>query len=385
MSGTSHDGISAALVRIDGGAPQPVKLLGFRTYPYSGALRGALLRASSGAALEAVELAQLNFRLGARLGRAALALLRAVAFPARRLSFIGSHGHTVAHQPPGSAGRGRPLAGATLQIGEPAVIAAMTGVAVVADFRPMDVALGGQGAPLVPAVHRMLFGDARRGRVVQNIGGIANATYLPPRTTPAPMVAFDTGPGVMLIDALAARLTNGKQRMDRDGRLAARGRVVPALLEWLMRHPYLRKKPPKTTGRETFGAAYLERVVARARRDAVSDYDLAATLTAFSAASIADAVRRFIIARGPADEVVVTGGGARNPTLMRMLKAELGDIPLIRAALLGVDGDALEAVAFAILGYLALRGLPGNVPAATGARLPAVLGKLTLPPSGLAD
>jgi anhydro-N-acetylmuramic acid kinase len=394
MSGTSHDGVSAALVRIDARKSPPTRLLAFRTYPYTAKFRARLLAASSdghypshdpAARIGAGGLSTLNFELGRIFGAAAIRVARAARVPIRRLSFIGSHGHTFFHLPPRRAGRGT---ASTLQLAEPAVIAAMTGAPVVADFRPMDVALGGEGAPLAPLAHLWLFGHKRFGRIVQNIGGIGNATYLPPaaRTGDRRLIAFDTGPGGMLIDALVARLTAGRLAMDRDGRMAARGRVDDAMLAELMRNRYFRRKPPKSTGREEFGAHYLEAILqgarGRARKPrAMKPDDLVATVTALTARSIADACRRFIEPLGRVDQLIATGGGARNPVLLKMIAAELPDIEVIAAEDVGVDGGALEAVAFAILAYRMLRGLPGNVPSVTGARTPAILGKLTLPPA----
>jgi anhydro-N-acetylmuramic acid kinase len=246
--------------------------------------------------------------------------------------------------------------------------------------------LGGEGAPLAPLAHLWLFADPKRGRVVQNIGGIANATYIPrvARLDHPDLIAFDTGPGNGMIDALASRISGGRLRMDRDGRIAASGHVNLPLLEKLMEHPYFRRRPPKSTGREEFGPDLLDRIVADARRMKVVDHDQLATVTALTARSIADACRRFISPRGPVDQLIITGGGAQNLTLMRMIAAELPEVEVITAAKVGVDGDAVEAVAFAILGYQMLRGRQGNIPSVTGARTPAILGKLTLPPRPLA-
>lgn len=380
MSGTSHDGVGAALVRIDERASPPVRLLAFRTYPYARGFRSRLLAAASGEKIGAGAVSTLNFELGRIFGAAALRLMRAARVPVRRLSFVGSHGHTFFHLPPRRAARG--TAASTFQLAEPAVIAAMTGAPVVADFRPMDLALGGEGAPLAPLAHLWLFGHKCLGRVVQNIGGIGNATYLPPRARASDrrLIAFDTGPGGMLIDALAARLTSGRLRMDRGGALAARGRVDEALLAELMRGRYFRRKPPKSTGREEFGAHYLDAIMQSARGRAMEPRDLVASVTALTARSIADACRRFILPLGPVDQLIVTGGGARNLTLMKMIAAEMPAVEVITAERVGVDGGALEAIAFAILGYQMLRGLPGNIPSVTGARTAAILGKLTLPP-----
>jgi len=376
MSGTSHDGISAAIVEINSATNPPARLIAFRSYPYAAGLRARLLRAAGGLGVGTPEISTLNFDLGRAFGRAALDISRRARIPRARISFIGSHGHTVFHLPPRTAGRGQTPS--TLQLGEFAVVAAMTGVAVVSDFRPMDIALGGEGAPLAPLAHVWMFRDRKLGRVVQNIGGIANATYVPPRS--GRVIAFDTGPGVMLIDALALKSSHGRLRMDRDGKMAARGTVSVRLLADLMRDPYFRRRPPKSTGREQFGADYLAQIEARARRFAIRGDDLIATVTALTARSIADACRKFVIPLGRVDQLIATGGGARNPVLMRMLTEELQEIEVMTADQLGVDGDALEAVAFAILGYRMLRGEPGNIPSVTGARESAILGKLTLPP-----
>jgi anhydro-N-acetylmuramic acid kinase len=246
----------------------------------------------------------------------------------------------------------------------------------------MDLALGGEAAPLAPLAHLRLFGDQRLSRVVQNIGGVGNATYLPAAAIHGDprVVAFDTGPGNMLIDALAAKLSRGRLMMDRDGRFAASGRVNQTMLRELIRLRYFKRKPPKSTGREEFGAQMLAQIESRARAMRIAPRDLIATLTALTARSIGDAIRRFIMPLGPVDQVVVTGGGGKNPTLLAMLKAELQPMNMIRAEDLSVSGEALEAIAFVILAYEFLCLRPGNLPSATGARAPAILGKLTLPP-----
>jgi anhydro-N-acetylmuramic acid kinase len=380
MSGTSHDGISAALVRIDRRLAPPLKLLAFRTYPYPDEFRTRLLEASAGGKVGADAIAALNFVLGEKFAKVALSLMRSAGLPKSRLGFIGSHGHTVSHLPPRRAARD--ATPSTLQLGESAVIAALTGVPVVADFRPMDIALGGEGAPLAPLAHLWLFRDRKRGRVIQNIGGIGNATYIPPgaHERDARLVAFDTGPGVMVIDALARRLSGGRMRMDRNGLVASQGSVNERLLARLMRHSYFRRKPPKSTGREEFGEEYMNEVQAAARRLSLDNADLMATVTALTARSIAGACRRFLAPLGRIDQLIATGGGARNPALMRMIAAELPTVEVLAAERLGINGEALEAIAFVILAYRMLRGRPGNVPSVTGASSPAILGKLTMPP-----
>jgi anhydro-N-acetylmuramic acid kinase len=380
MSGTSHDGVSAAVVELDERSRPPARLIAFHTFPYPARFRKELLAASADEKIGAAAISTLNFALGREFGRAAVEIARRAHVALSDVAFIGSHGHTFFHLPPRRAARGQ--VASTMQLGESAVIAAATGVPVVADFRTMDIALGGEGAPLAPLAHLWLFADPTRGRVVQNIGGIGNATYIPSRARlgDADLIAFDTGPGNMMLDALASRISGGRLRMDRGGRIAASGHVNQPLLAKLMRNPYFRRRPPKSTGREEFGTHLLDSIVADARRMKIVDYDLVATVTALTARSIADACRRFVFPRGPVDQLIVTGGGAQNPTLMRMIAAELPNLKVITAADVGVDGSALEAVAFAILGYQMLRGRQGNIPTVTGARAPAILGKLTLPP-----
>ena len=380
MSGTSHDGVSAAIVELDERARPPARVIAFHTFPYSSRLRKEMLAASADEKVGAAAISTLNFALGRELGRAAIEIARHAHVALTDVAFIGSHGHTFFHLPPRRAARGE--IASTMQLGESAVIAAGTGVPVVADFRTMDLALGGEGAPLAPLAHLWLFADPAHSRVVLNIGGIANATYIPPRARigDADLIAFDTGPGNSMIDALASRISGGRMRMDRDGRIAARGQVNQPLLDTLMSHAYFRRHPPKSTGREEFGPILLDEIVADAHPMKIVDYDLLATVTALTARSITDACRRFIFPRGHVDQVIVTGGGAKNPTLMKMLAGDLSGVPVLTAADVGVDGDALEAVAFAILGYQMLRGRPGNIPSVTGARAPAILGKLTLPP-----
>ncbi len=380
MSGTSHDGVSAAIVNIDERKRPPARAIHFRTYPYSAGFRARLLAATAGNRAGSGELSALNFQLGRAFGRAAISVAREARIALSRIHFIGSHGHTFFHRPPSAVSRG--ATASTLQLGESAVIAAMTDLPVVADFRPMDIALGGEGAPLAPLAHLWLFADARRGRVIQNIGGIGNATYIPAgaRLGNPDLVAFDTGPGVGLIDALVNQMTSGKMRMDRGGKIAARGRVSEPMLTALMRHRFFRRRPPKSTGRGEFGAQYLAEIRRVAKTLAVRGDDLLATVTALTARSIADSVRRFIAPRGRVDQLIATGGGAHNPTLITMLAQELPMLEVTTATKAGVDGDSLEAVAFAILGYQMLRGRQGNIPSVTGARAPAILGKLTPPP-----
>lgn len=360
MSGTSADGVDAALVRITprrGGAPA-VATLAALTVPYDAAFRRRLLALPD---VTVRELARLHVELGERFAAATRAVLARARVPAARVAFVASHGHTAVHLPRRGGG------GATLQVGDPALLAERTGLEVVADFRPRDVAAGGEGAPLVPFADRLLL--ARPGRVVaaQNVGGIANVTALGPGDA---LVAFDTGPGMMAVDLAVAAATGGRARYDAGGRLAAAGRVDEALLADLLAHPYFRRRPPKSTGRERFGAPFVAPLLRRAR-GAAARRDLVATLTAFTAATIADAYRRFL---PPVDLCVVSGGGARNRTLLRDLAARLPGTEVVRSDAVGVDPDFKEAVAFALLGWAHRRGVPNTVPAATGARRAVVGG-----------
>jgi len=365
MSGTSTDGIDVALVELaTRGDGYHIRSVVSRTEPYSAALRRRLLAAAERTPISSADLARLHADLGLALARAVQRLGRRLS----RIDLIGSHGHTIFHGPPG-AGRGTPC---TLQIGEAAIIAAHTGITTVADFRPADVALGGQGAPLVPHVHALLFRDRKRNRAVNNIGGISNVTYLPASARRA-ILAFDTGPGNMIIDAVTAAVTNGRLQFDLDGRLAAGGRVDTSILEILLRHPYLRRKPPKSTGREQFGGAFVEDFLRQAKRRRLPAADVVATATAFTAQSIGRAYRDFL---GSVDEAYLCGGGSRNPTLMKMLKAELPRVKVGLTDDLGVDADAMEAIAFAVLAIECVRGRAAGIPAVTGAKRAAILGKI---------
>lgn len=372
MSGTSLDGIDAALVEIEGTSPDDVtaRLVHASTLAYDAARREAIHAAIVAGTAEA--LCGLHAELGEWLAEAALHACAEAGVAMDSVDAIGSHGQTVWHRPPSPDHRG-----ATLQLGDAATIAERTGRPVVSDFRTRDVAAGGHGAPLVPWADQLLFADAARARALQNIGGIANVTRVPPRGSTEPVFAFDTGPGNALIDAAVELATDGRHSFDRDGRLAARGTVDDALLAELLRHPYFAAQPPKSTGREEFGRPFVARLVEAVRPEGDRDWlDLVATLTELTARTIADAYERWVMPRG-LDEVVVTGGGARNPTLMGRLRALLDPLPVLDGAALGIDPDAKEAVAFALLAWAHLHGIPANVPAATGAAGPRVLGSLT--------
>src|SRR6267154_3713904 len=327
MSGTSADGIDVALARILGRPPDlKAKLLDHASVKFSPALRKEILRVAEQHAITAGELSQLNFRLGEVFADAALAACRKFRVSPRRISLIGSHGQTIFHQ-----GRSVPYFGSpttsTLQIGEPAVIAAGTGITTVGDFRPADMALGGQGAPLVPYVDYLLYRHEKLGRVSLNLGGIANITVLPRACKPQQVFAFDTGPANMLIDALVSHFTHGRQRFDNGARLALQGRILPALVDAFMTDPYLKLAPPKSTGREYYGQAYLKKLLALGTRYRAKPNDLIRAATIFTSLSIVDALNRFVLPKTKIHQLIISGGGTHNPLLVAQLNAALNVRP----------------------------------------------------------
>ena len=370
MSGTSADGVDVAFVDV---GRRSVKLLAHDTYAYPPSLRRGVLKLCQPDTARVDDICPLNFALGEVFAEAVIRLSRAAGIEPATIDLIGSHGQTIHHLPRGRR-FGRRKVASTLQIGEPSVIAERTGITTVADFRPRDMAAGGQGAPLVPYVDYFLFAHRRRARAVQNVGGIANVTYLPAGCGPGQIVAFDTGPGNMVIDHLVGRITAGRRRYDAGGRLAARGCVCEPLLKELMRHPFFRRRPPKTTGREEFGAAFAEDLWRRGQAMGLADADLMATATTLTSRSIAKAYQRFLPVAP--DEVILCGGGAHNQTLVAMLRKKLHPAKVLTTDDFGISADAKEAVSFAVLAAATIRGLPANVPLATGARRPVVLGKI---------
>ena len=377
MSGTSADGIDAVLAEVRGSGPAiRARLLAWVHRPFQKKLRRRVLAACFRGST--AEVCELNFLLGGHFARAALAVMRKAGCPPGRIAVIGSHGQTIHHLP-----GGRPPS--TLQVGEPAVIAERTGIPTIADFRVADMAAGGQGAPLVPFADWVLLRDGTRPRIVQNLGGIANLTFLPPGAGLESVTAFDTGPGNLLLDGAVRELSGGRRAMDREGRMAARGRVSEGLLRELLRHPFLRRRPPKTTGREAFGEAYLQEVLRAARKLRLDGPDLLATLTEYTAVTIAEACHRFVFPRlAPVGkrllQMIVGGGGARNPSLLARLRFHLAGVEILTHADFGIPDQAKEALAFALLARETLHGRPSNVPSATGARHPVVLGKLIAVP-----
>jgi anhydro-N-acetylmuramic acid kinase len=368
MSGTSLDGISAAAVRLSDardGASVSADLVGFTTTAYTHEQRSRLAGAMRGGTAD--EYCRLAFDLGAWLSGAVIQLLADSGVSRADVRAIGSHGQTIWHAPPHS----------TWQIGEPAVIAERTGIDVVSDFRVRDMAAGGQGAPLVPIADAMLFSGSD-WRALQNIGGMGNVTVLPPGGDVRGVRAFDTGPGVAVIDAVI-RILFPELPFDVDGAVAAAGTIIEPVVADLLSASYFSAEPPKSTGRELFGDAYAADLIARCRAasPACSAHDIAATATALTARSIALAMQRFV--PEPVTELLISGGGARNPTLERMLRDCLrpGGVAVAPFSARYFDGEAKEAVAFALLAHLFVGRRAGNVPPATGARGPRVLGKLT--------
>ena len=370
MSGTSADSIDAACVRFAGAPPRlDWELLSFITLPMTAELRQEIFAAFRPETGTVDKLCQLNFTLGEWFAKASLEAVRAAGLTPEQVDFIGSHGQTVWHIPPNS-GEG---VASTLQLGNPAVIAERTGITVVSDFRSRDMAAGGQGAPLVPFVDNLLLSHETLSRAVQNIGGIGNVTWLPAGGQ-GEAFGFDTGPGNMLLDRAAEALTEGRLRCDMDGKMAFAGTVQERFLQkWMAEEPYFTRKPPKSTGRELFGVqrcdVYLKEMAGLPKED------ILATLTAFTARSTAEAYKNFLPALP--DEVLLCGGGARNPAIAAMLQKELPASRIGRTEDAGLPGDSKEAVAFAVLGYETMNRRPGNLPAATGAAGPVILGSIT--------
>lgn len=374
MSGTSLDGMDAALVRLTGsGTATKTTFVAFESIPYTAAERETLLRLVEGESGGTHELALVNVWLGQRALEACRAVCARAGIGTDEVDLVGSHGQTLFHIPKAETYLGRQVT-ATLQLGEASVIAEGMGCPVVSDFRVRDMAAGGQGAPLVPYTEYLLYRSENEHIGLQNIGGIGNLTVLPRGCALDQVYAFDTGPGNMVIDQVVSRLTAGRERWDEDGRRAARGAVSSSLLAYMTDDPYLRLQPPKTTGREMYGEPYVDRLMARAAALDVREDDLVATATRFTAECIGIAWERFCAERP--DRLIVGGGGAHNGTLMRMIRERL-PIPVQTNEDIGLDSDAKEAVAFAILANECLHGCANNVPRVTGAAHPVVMGKIS--------
>jgi anhydro-N-acetylmuramic acid kinase len=380
MSGTSADGIDISLAEISGAPPNiHAKLLAHTSAKFPSPVRTEILRVAEQNHISAGELSQLNFRLGEIFADAALLACKKFRISPKKISLIGSHGQTVFHQGQPVKYLGAPTA-STLQIGEPSIIATKTGITAVADFRPADIALGGQGAPLVPYADYLLYAHKTLGRISLNLGGIANITVLPANAKPSQVFAFDTGPANILIDALVSHFTHGRQRFDKNAHLAAQGRSIPALLDELMRDPYLKLAPPKSTGREYYGHAYVKKLLALAKKNRAQPNDLIRATTVFTALSVVDALHRFVLPETKIRQLIVSGGGAQNPLILGQLSATLTGTQVLPSMELGVPMDAKESFAFALLAYETFHQRPSNIPSATGAHAPAILGKISYAP-----
>ena len=377
MSGTSADGIDVAVLRITETKSRPASgltfdLLGHEHFRYPAAVRAAVLKAMNATRTSVAELARLNFLLGELYADAVLKAQRKIG--ARALDLIGCHGQTIYHQGEAERYLGKKIT-CTWQTGEGAVVAARLGIPVVSDFRPADMASGGKGAPLVPFLDYAVFRSLQVGRIVQNIGGIANLTAIPAAAKSEDVMAFDTGPGNMVIDQLMQQLFD--KPYDHNGQIAMQGTILTPVLAEMLRATYFKRKPPKTAGREEFGKDYAKAFLRKCGRAAKQD--VIATATALTAHSIAAAIRRFVLPTGKYRDYIVSGGGAKNHALMQMLADETATIGLEIAVSddFGVPSQAKEAVAFALLAYQTWRRQPSNIPSATGAKRPAILGKIS--------
>ena len=406
MSGTSADGIDTALVKISGAPPNlKINLLNHTHQSFPLQVREEILRVAEQEPLTPGEFSQLHARLGHVYADAALAACKKFRISPKKITLIGNHGQTIFHQGQATHFLGVKTA-STLQIGDGSVIANLTDITTVSDFRPADIALGGQGAPLVPFADYALYRHKTLGRISLNIGGIANITVIPANAKPSDVFAFDTGPGNMLIDALVQHFTRGRHRYDKNATLAQSGRLIPAILNELINEPYLKLAPPKSTGREYFGASYRKTILALGRRHRAKANDLIRTVTIFTALTIVNALNRFVLPKTAIHQLIVSGGGAHNPVLMAQLAAflspspaeaqhaaaHLGKMPtssptrrvstieVLPSTSFAIPTEAKEALAFAILAYETFQQRPSNLPSATGASGPAILGKISYAP-----
>ena len=373
ISGTSADGVSAVITEIAGsGVETRLKVAAFRTFPYPAALRREVFRLFSTETSTVDNICEMNFVLGEFFAESANRLMEEADF---NVDLIGSHGQTIYHSPHPEEICGYGCS-STLQIGEPAIIAERTSVPTVADFRKADMAAGGEGAPLTPYLDYILHRDKDLSRVFQNIGGIANLTYLPAGASPEDVVAFDTGPGNMVIDGAIRHYSGGTLSFDEGGHLSSRGVVDSWLLDEFLSHPYFDRKPPKTTGRETFGIAFTQRIISRGEELGLGFEDVVATITALTVESIARAYEHLLPEGAAIDEVYISGGCARNLSILEGLRSRLDPVPIFVYDRLGIPSEAKEAVLMAVLANEHVSGNPSNLPSATGARKAVVLGQL---------
>ena len=384
MSGTSVDGVDAALVEISGTDSEPkVKLLAFENKPYPPQVREKIFSLFTPANATVDKVGYMNFLLGEIYAKSALSVIEKAGMKPEEIDVIGSHGQTIWHAPIPESPDGIPVA-YTVQIGEGSVIAERTGILTVSDFRVADMAAGGQGAPLVPFSEYLLYRREKETILLQNIGGIGNMTVMPAGAKPRDVFAFDTGPGNMIIDAVISAVTGGEKTYDAGGETAAKGRVCNALLDILKEEPYYRQPLPKTTGREHFGVQYTEKILSWWKENPIPVEDLLATVTDLTAYSIADAYERYVLPKYQASEIIVGGGGSYNATLLRFMKKRFAPhgVAVRTQEDLGLSSDAKEAVAFALMADCCMRGKANTLPSVTGAEHPAVMGKISQPHKG---
>lgn len=377
MSGTSTDGVDAVLLRVTGnGFTTRFTQLGFTTIHFHPSLKKKLFALQDAKTVTLEEISRLHFALGEVFAEAAIDLCDLYNVPLQKIDLIGSHGHTIAHFPQPKKFFGH-LIGATLQIGDPNVIAQRTNIITVGDFRVADIAAGGEGAPLVPYFDFLMFRSNRESRGLLNIGGISNITVVPKGSTVADVVAFDCGPGNMIVDHLMRTFFN--RNFDKDGRVACSGKISQLLLRWLMNHPFIKKSPPRSTGREEFGPHFTAKVIQKGLLLQLSQEDIIATVTAYTAEAIAWSYTTFIKPKTSLGKIIVSGGGVHNQVMMRELASRLPGILIESIGQHGTSPDSKEAIAFAILANETIAGHPGNIPGATGAKKRVMLGKICLP------
>lgn len=384
MSGTSVDGVDAALVEISGTDSEPkIKLLAFENKPYPPQVREKIFSLFTPANATVDKVGYMNFLLGEIYAKSALSVIEKAGMKPEEIDVIGSHGQTIWHAPIPESPDGIPVA-YTVQIGEGSVIAERTGILTVSDFRVADMAAGGQGAPLVPFSEYLLYRREKETILLQNIGGIGNMTVMPAGAKPRDVFAFDTGPGNMIIDAVISAVTGGEKTYDAGGETAAKGKVCNALLDILKEEPYYRQPLPKTTGREHFGVQYTEKILSWWKENPIPVEDLLATVTDLTAYSIADAYERYVLPKYRASEIIVGGGGSYNATLLRFMKERFAPhgVAVRTQEDLGLSSDAKEAVAFALMADCCMRGKANTLPSVTGAEHPAVMGKISQPYKG---